>query len=224
MYSKRQPQQFPLHPEENLYTTGGRPWTMYQISLSPQGEPIAGPSDDANLVRSMESVDGVTSERACPDLDSAATGAMIQPSFTGSISVVSYNVLADSLVSFEYIPYCRGWNQAAWNARPGRILQKVRQACSACVRVYMLCSLSCLSGRTRSVVDQQQQARLLHPEEKSGRGEHREILPGDVTVDRICRSPGQAACMGNCKSVRLPNTPWSPLLKTNKNSSLFSSR
>ncbi|CAM9804969.1 unnamed protein product, partial [Scytosiphon promiscuus] len=40
-------------------------------------------------------------------------------------TVVSYNVLADSLVSFDYIPYCKTWNEAAWRARPGRILKKV---------------------------------------------------------------------------------------------------
>eukprot|EP00903_Cladosiphon_okamuranus_P015669 g14470.t1 len=41
------------------------------------------------------------------------------------VTVVSYNVLADSLVSFDYIPYCKTWNEAAWRARPGRVLQKV---------------------------------------------------------------------------------------------------
>lgn len=41
------------------------------------------------------------------------------------LTVVSYNVLADSLISFDYIPYCKTWNQAAWRARPGRVLQKV---------------------------------------------------------------------------------------------------
>eukprot|EP00752_Nemacystus_decipiens_P007761 g6935.t1 len=30
-----------------------------------------------------------------------------------------------SLVSFDYIPYCKTWNEAAWKARPGRVLQKV---------------------------------------------------------------------------------------------------
>ncbi|CAN0568032.1 unnamed protein product, partial [Ectocarpus sp. 12 AP-2014] len=27
--------------------------------------------------------------------------------------------------SFDYIPYCRTWNDAAWRARPGRIMRKV---------------------------------------------------------------------------------------------------
>lgn len=112
---------------------------MYQTPLSPQGEPTTRPSDDANLVSSMQSVDSVTSEHTLPNLDSAAAGAMIQSSLPGSISVVSYNVLADSLVSFEYIPYCKGWNQAAWNARPGRILQKVRRAVERlCLSVYTI--------------------------------------------------------------------------------------
>lgn len=44
------------------------------------------------------------------------------------LTVVSYNVLADSLVSFDYIPYCRAWNDAAWRARPGRIMAKVKPA------------------------------------------------------------------------------------------------
>lgn len=43
------------------------------------------------------------------------------------LTVVSYNMLADSLVSFDYIPYCKTWNDAAWRSRPGRILRKVSQ-------------------------------------------------------------------------------------------------
>lgn len=41
------------------------------------------------------------------------------------LMVVSYNVLADSLISLDYIPYCASWNAEAWRARPGRTLQKV---------------------------------------------------------------------------------------------------
>ena len=42
------------------------------------------------------------------------------------LTVVSYNVLADSLVSLDYIPYCQTWDDAAWRVRPSRILAKVR--------------------------------------------------------------------------------------------------
>lgn len=98
-------------PEErrqsNLYTTGGRPWTMYPISTeeTPDYAPsIAG--TNAAMAGGLEAVLG---------------GGGWGPQFT----VVSYNVLADSLVSFDYIPYCRSWNDAAWRARPGRTLKKV---------------------------------------------------------------------------------------------------
>lgn len=51
-----------------------------------------------------------------------------QQGISTHVTVVSYNVLADSLVSFDYIPYCKTWNEAAWRARPGRVLQKVRKS------------------------------------------------------------------------------------------------
>ncbi|CAM9984429.1 unnamed protein product [Discosporangium mesarthrocarpum] len=39
--------------------------------------------------------------------------------------VVSYNVLANSLIDLTYIPYCRGWGKEAWEARPRRTVEKV---------------------------------------------------------------------------------------------------
>lgn len=42
-----------------------------------------------------------------------------------ALKLVSYNVLADSLVSLDYIPYCAGWDKEAWDARRGRVLEKV---------------------------------------------------------------------------------------------------
>lgn len=55
------------------------------------------------------------------------------------LTVVSYNMLADSLVSFEYIPYCKTWNQAAWRARPGRVLQKVSRPASCFLESSSAC-------------------------------------------------------------------------------------
>lgn len=83
-----------------LHTTGGRPWTMYQNNQ-------------------RETPDNTGSWR-----DDAATAGAVAHS-GAQLTVVSYNVLADSLISFEYIPYCRGWTEDVWKSRPRRILSKV---------------------------------------------------------------------------------------------------
>ncbi|CAM9293577.1 unnamed protein product [Ectocarpus sp. 12 AP-2014] len=103
-HQQQQPQVRPV-----LHTTGGRPWTMYRQRTPPK------------------------KRGRSPGGDAAATAAACKEVAQGGgraergtqLTVISYNVLADSLVSFDYIPYCRTWNDAAWRARPGRIMRKV---------------------------------------------------------------------------------------------------
>lgn len=92
-----------------LHTTGGRPWTMYQ-----------------NIQR--ETPDNAGSWRG----DGITAGASAHS--RAQLTVVSYNVLADSLISFEYIPYCRDWTDNVWKSRPRRILSKV------CLAYWLLAS------------------------------------------------------------------------------------
>lgn len=74
-----------------------------------------------------------TPDRASSWRDGATTAGAATAAARGGrsgaqLTVVSYNVLADSLISFEYIPYCRDWTDDVWKSRPGRILSKVSLA------------------------------------------------------------------------------------------------
>ena len=102
-----------LAKQSVLHTTGGRPWTIYRTPLpeAPDSIPDPGTRDARD--------DGTASKRANGPGKGKGRGRGLP------LTVVSYNVLADSLVSFEYIPYCQGWNDAAWRVRPSRILAKV---------------------------------------------------------------------------------------------------
>ncbi|CAM9941474.1 unnamed protein product, partial [Hapterophycus canaliculatus] len=101
--------------EPALFKTGGRPWTMYQRN-APRNKCGRSPAG-------IDTSDG--SAAACNSTVGEGKGEDRGKEMGTQFTVVSYNVLADSLVSFDYIPYCRTWNDAAWKARPRRILQKV---------------------------------------------------------------------------------------------------
>lgn len=98
-----------------LHTTGGRPWTIYRTPLPEAPDNIPDPG-----TRGARGDGSTASNRVNGPGGGKRQGKGLP------LTVVSYNVLADSLVSFEYIPYCETWNDAAWRVRPSRILAKVR--------------------------------------------------------------------------------------------------
>lgn len=109
-----------LHEQRVFHHTGGRPWTIYRCSSRAAPGSIPGRGTAKSTVRRDGAGVGGAGARGT------------------QITVVSYNVLADSLVSFDYIPYCKSWNDAAWKARPGRTLDKVSGVfggcCSTCLQ------------------------------------------------------------------------------------------
>lgn len=103
-----------LGKQSVLHTTGGRPWTMYRTPLPETPDSIPAPgTGDAR--------DGGTASNRVNEAGNGKRQGKGLP-----LTVVSYNVLADSLVSLDYIPYCQTWDDAAWRVRPSRILAKVR--------------------------------------------------------------------------------------------------
>ncbi|CAM9881810.1 unnamed protein product [Ascophyllum nodosum] len=111
--ARHSPHPQPHLPQQQVYpprlhTTGGRPWTMYPST--PQAAPGSSAGGSSDAAASVTAAAGPQQRRKGTQL-----------------TVVSYNVLADSLISFDYIPYCRAWNDAAWKARPRRILDKIME-------------------------------------------------------------------------------------------------